>query len=65
MMLIRSKEIESLRERLREIIVEKAFLYSEEPAFRLTSGRMSNYYINCRSVTMDPEGLYIVGNVIF
>ncbi len=47
------------------MIYEKAFRYSEEPVFKLVSGRMSNYYFNCKTVTLHPEGMYLIGNVIF
>jgi len=54
-----------LKDRLIELIIEKAFKYSEEPVFKLVSGRMSNYYFNCKAVTLNPEGMYLVGNLIF
>jgi orotate phosphoribosyltransferase len=54
-----------VKNRLIELIIEKAFKYSEEPVFKLVSGRMSNYYFNCKAVTLHPEGMYLVGNIIF
>jgi orotate phosphoribosyltransferase len=54
-----------MKERLIELIIEKAFKYSKEPVFKLVSGRMSNYYFNCKAVTLHPEGMYIIGNLIF
>jgi len=54
-----------MKNRLIELIIEKAFKYSEEPVFKLVSGRMSNYYFNCKAVTLYPEGMYLVGNLIF
>jgi len=54
-----------MKERLIQLILQKAFRYSKEPAFKLVSGRMSNYYFNCKSVTFHPEGLYLIGNIIF
>ncbi|MFZ6017167.1 MAG: orotate phosphoribosyltransferase [Nitrospirota bacterium] len=54
-----------MKKRLIELIYEKAFRYSEEPVFKLVSGRMSNYYFNCKAVTLHPEGIYLVGNLIF
>jgi orotate phosphoribosyltransferase len=53
-----------MKERLIELIIEKAFKYSKEPVFKLVSGRMSNYYFNCNAVTLHPEGMYIIGNLI-
>ncbi|MDX9713936.1 MAG: orotate phosphoribosyltransferase [Dissulfurispiraceae bacterium] len=56
--------MENHRERLISLIYEKAFRYSPEPVFKLVSGRMSNYYFNCKAVTLDPEGMYHIGNII-
>jgi orotate phosphoribosyltransferase len=54
-----------VRSRLIELIIEKAFKYSKEPVFKLVSGRMSNYYFDCKAVTLHPEGMYLIGNIIF
>ncbi|NTU43528.1 MAG: orotate phosphoribosyltransferase [Nitrospirales bacterium] len=54
-----------IKTRLTGLIFEKAFRYSEEPVFKLVSGRMSNYYFNCKTVTLHPEGMYLIGNIIF
>jgi orotate phosphoribosyltransferase len=54
-----------MKDRLIELIIEKAFKYSKEPVFKLVSGRMSNYYFNCKAVTLHPEGMYIIGNLVF
>jgi orotate phosphoribosyltransferase len=54
-----------VRNRLIELIIEKAFKYSKEPVFKLVSGRMSNYYFDCKAVTLHPEGMYLIGNIIF
>lgn len=54
-----------MKKRLIELILEKAFQYSEEPIFKLVSGKMSNYYFNCKAVTLHPEGMFLIGNIIF
>jgi len=54
-----------MKKQLVKLILEKAFKYSEEPVFKLVSGRMSNYYFNCKAVTLHPEGMYLIGNIIF
>jgi orotate phosphoribosyltransferase len=54
-----------MRDRLIRLIYEKAFKYSKEPVFKLVSGRMSNYYFNCKAVTLNPEGMYLIGNIVF
>lgn len=55
----------NMEERLTELVFEKAFKYSEEPVFKLVSGRMSNYYFNCKTVTLHPEGMYLIGNIVY
>jgi orotate phosphoribosyltransferase len=54
-----------MKDRLVRLIHDKAFKYSEEPIFKLVSGRMSNYYFNCKTVTLHPEGMYLIGNIVF
>lgn len=54
-----------MKDRLIRLIYEKAFKYSEEPVFKLASGSMSNYYFNCKTVTLNPEGMYLIGNIVF
>jgi orotate phosphoribosyltransferase len=54
-----------MKDRLTELILRKAFRYSKEPIFKLVSGKMSNYYFNCKAVTLHPEGMYLIGHIIF
>lgn len=57
--------INEMKERLGEIILERSFKYSENPPFTLASGRQSNYYFNCKPTTLDPEGMNLIGAIIF
>ena len=54
-----------MKERLKELLLEYAFQYSETPSFKLASGGVSHYYFNCKRVTLDPEGQYLIGNLFF
>ena len=54
-----------LKKRLIELVIEKAFKYSEEPVFKLVSGRVSSYYFNCKAVALHPEGMHLIGNLMF
>lgn len=54
-----------MKDRLIELILEKSFRFSEKPKFKLASGKMSNFYFNCKTTTLDPEGMYLVGNLCF
>lgn len=54
-----------MRERLKELIVNRAFQYSEKPVFKLAHGGISRFYFNCKKVTLDPEGQYLIGHLAF
>lgn len=43
---------------LLELISQLAY---REGTFTLTSGRTSSYYINCKPVTLHPQGAYLIG----
>jgi orotate phosphoribosyltransferase len=52
-------------ERLIQMIAERSFQMSDTPSFKLASGKLSKYYVNCRLVTIDPEGMHLIGNLIY
>lgn len=54
-----------MKQRLAEIIMERSFQYRDDPPFTLASGKTSNYYFNCKTTTLDPEGMYLIGNILF
>ncbi len=60
-----SSNLAALKKRLAEIILAKSFRYSDNPPFTLASGRTSNYYFNCKPTTMDPEGMNLIGSLLF
>ena len=51
------------RELLEMLVEKKSFQFSQEPIFKLTSGTMSQFYINCRPVVLDSRGMYLAGNL--
>ncbi len=53
------------KERLIELIKQRAFKCSETPVFRLSSGALSRYYFNLKQVTYSPEGQYLVGKLFY
>ena len=53
------------RDKLFALLFQRSFRYSEEPAFKLTSGKMSSFYIDCKKVSLDPEGAFLIGQHIF
>ncbi len=53
------------RERLKELIREKSLRIEKEPVFKLSSGKMSKYYVDLKQITFLPEGMYLVGKLIY
>ena len=54
-----------MKKELIKQLCEKSFRYSEEPTFKLVSGRMSRFYVNCKPTTLSPRGMFLVGNLVF
>lgn len=46
-------------------LCEKSFQYTETPSFRLVSGRMSRFYVNCKPTTLSPRGMFLAGHLVF
>jgi len=58
-------EIQPIKQRLAEIVIQKSFKYRDDPPFTLASGGKSNYYFNCKPTTLDPEGMNLIGTLLF
>lgn len=54
-----------MKQKLVQMLFEKSFMYSEKPLYKLVSGRMSHYYVNCKPTTLDPQGMFLVGHLAF
>lgn len=54
-----------MKHELIELICQKSFKYSDTPAFKLASGKMSRFYINCKPVVLSPRGMFLVGHLVF
>ena len=53
------------KERLLQLLREKSFRYSPDQPFKLVSGRVSPYYIDCRPTTHSAEGLFLIGAIFW
>ncbi len=53
---------EKLRSRLLEILRDKSV---ERGNFQLRSGRTSDYYVDGKQTTLDAEGSYLIGRLLF
>lgn len=54
-----------MKQRLEELLLEHAFQYSDTPSFKLAHGGVSRFYFNCKRVTLDPEGMVLIGKLMF
>lgn len=54
-----------MKDELIALLCEKSFTYSEEARFRLVSGRMSHFYVNCKPTTLHPRGMFLAGHLVF
>jgi orotate phosphoribosyltransferase len=57
--------VESAEQRLLELSRQRAFRYSPDAPFQLSSGRVSPHYVDLRALLCAPEALVATGAVIF
>ncbi len=50
------------RKKLLDQLARKSLKFGD---FILTSGRKSNYYLNCKKVTRTAEGMFLLGNLLY
>ncbi len=48
--------------RLKRIILERSY---REGHFKLTSGKISDFYIDCKQTTLSAEGAYLCGRLLY
>ncbi len=56
---------EKAEKRLLELIQQRAYRYSPDAPFQLSSGRLSPHYVDLRALLCLPEALVATGTVIF
>jgi len=54
-----------MKQELIDILCHKSFKYTEAPSFKLVSGKLSRFYVNCKPTTLSARGMYLVGHLIF
>jgi orotate phosphoribosyltransferase len=54
--------VEEEKKRLLRILKDLSY---EEGEFTLVSGKKSTFYIDCKETTLNPEGMYLVGHVMY
>ena len=54
-----------MKAELIDMLCRKSFKFSDKPIFKLVSGRMSRFYVNCKPVTLCARGLFLAGHLLF
>ncbi len=54
-----------MKQELIKIICEKSFKFSETPVFKLASGQMSSFYVNCKPTILSPRGMFLTGHLVY
>ncbi len=55
----------AMKAELIELLCQKSFKFSQEPIYKLVSGRMSQFYVNCKPVTLSARGMFLAGHLFF
>ena len=58
-------KIPNMKRELIDILCRKSFKFTDEPSFKLVSGKLSRFYVNCKPTTLSARGMYLVGHLIF
>ena len=56
---------QKMKQELIDLLCRKSFKYSSEPTFKLVSGQLSHFYVNCKPTTLSARGMYLAGHLIF
>ena len=59
------KDMTNIKLELIKILVEKSLKVSKDPIYPLASGKLSDFYIDCKETTLYSRGLYLIGQIIF
>jgi orotate phosphoribosyltransferase len=62
---MKTKKVVAMKAELIDMLCRKSFKFSEEPIYKLVSGRMSQFYVNCKPVTLNARGIFLAGHLIF
>jgi orotate phosphoribosyltransferase len=57
-------KLQTAKAELIDLLCAKSFKYSPEPVFKLVSGRMSSFYVNCKPTSLSPRGMFLIGHLV-
>ena len=61
----RYRSVITMKKRLIELVIERTFKFTDKPTFKLVSGEKSSYYFNCKPTTLNAEGMYLIGHLLY
>lgn len=61
----RYRTSKSMKQRLTDLILSRSFKFTKKPTFKLLSGKKSNFYFNCKPTTLNSEGMFLIGNLLY
>ena len=57
-----TQELTEMKQRLKELLLKKSY---REGKVKLSSGRESDFYIDGKQTTLDAEGAYLCGRLLY
>jgi orotate phosphoribosyltransferase len=54
-----------MKAELIDLLCQKSFKYTDKPCFKLVSGRISRFYVNCKPTTLSSRGMFLIGHLVF
>jgi orotate phosphoribosyltransferase len=54
-----------MKKELIDLLCRKSFKHTEKPTFKLVSGRLSRFYVNCKPTTLSARGMFLTGHLVF
>lgn len=54
-----------MKQKLIKLILLRSFQFTKKPTFKLASGKKSSFYFNCKPTTLSPEGMFLIGNLLY
>ncbi|MBU2489188.1 MAG: orotate phosphoribosyltransferase [Proteobacteria bacterium] len=53
-----------MKNELIDLLCQKSVNVADEPRFKLVSGRLSDFYVNCKPTILHPRGMYLTGHLV-
>ena len=54
-----------MKQELIDILCQKSVKFTAKPSFKLVSGKLSRFYVNCKPTTLSARGMYLIGHLLF